>query len=385
MRQWICFTLLLSLLLCCSAAASATTSEFVRIQYPSDFSINQIIPREGGTFLLAGAIAGLTDQAPAIIEIEKDGDVLWSIKQDNSDLPAFYRDARYFIDNTIIALRSVPDNPDCWIIEHIEQGEITEQIEITEYVLSVWPASDGFFVLSKPDAETAVIRKMSFDGPVDWQIDLDQQAMILGIISKGDVHVAYGYIIAMDAEYGPCSKGVVLAFDDRGDILWHHESAGAEKFISGIWPDQRGVVLIGNASPNEESDMIHPSFICEYNENGVAWRTDYDYPSTKKGELPGLAQRLIQVPNGWLVVSSAPANDMEAVFSYFDDEGNLKNQWAEPLEGFYARDIFSLNALDGKVFFLASGKGMPDALSQDQDIDFDRLPDVAVMKEIVLP
>ncbi|MGJ4849067.1 hypothetical protein ACH6CV_02325 [Bacillota bacterium Meth-B3] len=392
MKGFVCVFVAMLLIPFGLTTAFADQSNVVEVQCPSDFFLTHVDCNEDGTFLLSGSTGTPMDSAPEMFGIDVNGHALWSIQGTHkAGSTGLYRSAAWLDNDTIIALCSEPNYPgyNTFVVQLIEQGEIVWQSEPMEGIMGVFPAPNGFLMTINRDAASASIIRMNFDGELLWQIDWPEWLTFKGILTRGDTHVAFGSktIREGDREHDPTS--VVIAFDDRGTILWRHDGLSSEEFTAAVWADQDGIILIGDtygsladALPLTD-DRWGKGFIAKFTELGQVWRTDHTYHmrGTDRRITEGRMTSIIPVQDGYLASARVGPRYQTQQLLFIDKNGIVQKEWNEDMNGVYTYSSLSLHQAHNMPYLIASGYSVP----AEPDRSFLDEPMMTILKKINIP
>ena len=265
-----------------SSAISET--DIVTVQTPDEFRPHQrsFESMQDGKVLVCGSIGKPSKRRGAMYIFDTEGNIT-ELTPPEDRHEGLYRDAFFIDDNTMIALRSVP-NEFTWRIARLEDGNIIWTTEKTENVFDIERVGDKFFVYCKPEPVTAEIRCMDFDGNEEWRIRLEERITLEGILLGEDMHIAYGS--KMEDPIGDKDQrsiSLVFAFDNDGNILWRHNGIRlgySMQYIDAVWAGDDELIAISVAQ------------VCKYNKDGQLWERDY----TANG-MTGI----VPIENGYLI------------------------------------------------------------------------------------
>ena len=362
------------------STASAKAPKPIEVQYPDDFSVSHISQPNDGCFILTGVIGAPNDTSHMMLCVT-DGQVLWLQKAEGAD---WYRGAEYLDKDTIVALHSKGQTGK-WTVQFIQQGKVIHQTKTLTGVSGIHCASGSLFTYGTPKSQSARIEKFNAEGESMWRIDWKEPLHFSGIVSLGNLHVAYGTNNIRDGSTRPNS--VVLAFDEQGTILWRHDSEAYEVYRDATWTDGH-LVLVGHTippsrmeNPDSNLDSAEYGFVTEYSEQGQVWRTDYVYTLPEEDFIvDNEITSVVPVQNGYLVSQVA---QYKVRLLLVDSDGNLVKEWAEDVDAVYNPLLTRLLQSNDKVYLVVSGDNGP-VLG-----DFgDELPmpgKITTIKEISIP
>ena len=363
------------------STAFAEASNPVEVQCPDNFRLIHISQPNDGCFLLTGMAGDPNDAYGMMLCVNTDGQVLWSQKAEGSNR---YGGAEYLDKDTIVALRSKGET-EKWTVQFIKQGKVVRQTKTLTGVAGIHCTADNLFTYGTPKSHSARIEKFNAEGESIWKIDWKEPLHFSGIVSLGDLHVAYGTNNTRDRRSRPNS--VVLAFDDQGKILWRHDSEAYETYCDASWTDGH-LVLVGYTippsrmeNPDPNMDRAENGFVTEYTEQGRVWRMDYVY--TLPGDdfpVDNEMTSVVPVQNGCLVSQVA---EYKARLLLMDSKGNLVKEWAEDVDGVYSVDFTRLLQSNGKTYLIASGNDGP--ILGDFGDDLPMPGKITIIKEISVP
>ena len=375
---------------CTISVALANVSDPIEIQSLSDFRVTSVVPSTDGTFLLSGGLGNPMKSVPVLICLDTNGVTLWSIQ---SDTPysngAVYRDAHSADAKTTLALFPITASEEKyeWVVQCIRGGEVVDQTEPVSNALSLYPTENGFLLFSKPDFSSAQVKKYDDGGNPLWQIDWEEGIMFYGVVTREDVHVAYGSNTIRetvgDNMYDCSPTSVMIAFDDEGKILWRHDSIKPEEFKTAVWTDEGHIVLVG-INPGVATEFPDRSqydnwFITEYDELGQLWRTNYRYSREGKSVSSGEFHAFIPICDGYLV--AIHSGKLSEQMLRLDSRGVVQAEWEEPIGDMYTKDAVALAHIDDNHYLVASGMTTPN----EQDESYADVPRLTIIKEIILP
>lgn len=302
MKCRVCFDVLVMLLSCLFSAIAQ--EDILETKLPADFHPQQsgFEVLSDGRVLVCGDVGDPMDHRAAMYIFAADGNAV-DVTPPKDRLEGVYRDAFFADENTLIALRSVPDEY-TWRVARLEDGEIQWTTDKIENVFSLDRINDRFLVSCKPEPVTAEIRCLDFDGNEEWKIRLEERINIEGILTGDQMHIAYGSKLEDPiGDKDQRSASLVFAFDNAGNILWRHDGGELDystKCIDAVWAGGEAVV-------------IGTGCICRYNKEGQLWE--------KKDAAKGMFG-IVPIEGGYLI--GCHGNDQEGMrFIRVNEDGGL--------------------------------------------------------------
>lgn len=230
-------------------------------------------------------------------------------------------------------------------------------------------------VHSSPESDSARISKMNFEGEVVWQLDWPERLTFADILTGDGVYIAFGQKTVRERDSELPMTSVAIAFDERGEILWRHDSASSEEFTGAVWTDRGSAVLVGSIY----SDTLEPEpgegwskgFIAEYDESGQVWRTAYPYQRMQyDGEkLPtdGRMTAVVSIQGGYLASAKVRHDGNMVRILSFDERGVLKGVFHELIGDISNADQIRLFQAKSNVYLIVSGQIDPQTPEQEEN------------------
>ncbi len=209
-------------------------------------------------------------------------------------------------------------------------------------------------------------------------------------MTQDGIHYAYGCKRERTKRTETPPVGVLIAFDDNGNILWRHDGSAAGEFVDAVWADQGYVVLVGetegfgDASTGDEDLYWGHSFIAAYNEKGQVWRTDYPFTrGEERIRTSGSMKSILQMADGYLVSATVNGVRTEMKMLLFDHTGKLQKEWNESIGRIYTPQKSKLLRMGDQAFLIAHG--YTETEGSDEWGSLDGIPMKTILQEIRIP
>lgn len=351
-------------------------------QISSNFVLTEVDINEDGYLLLSGydEVAGASSATLMFCDMKEN--VLWSTKWKTAktDEPLqMYSDGKFWIDDTIIAMRSNSLEDYSQAIECFQNGKRIGVIEVGAEAHRLIPLKDGFLVSTTPTE----ISKYSPSGRPLWNLHWEEPISIMGVVSNLDqtIHIAYGFSTSGNINSDFSSVGHLICFNNDGMLLWSQNYPEIWEFTDAVWGENNDVILIGKLSYWE-------GFIAKYNGAEKKWLSSYPYfviNDGKKEERDGRLVGLVRTEEGFYTVAEFSEDEGVSIL-YFDNEGILVKEWVESIDYWGRANHISLFAYEDELFLLLNGKTQPTEYTKSgTPKNFAELPNMTILKKVSIP
>ena len=303
-------------------------------------------------FLFAGRDSGLIQRA-ILLCADKDGKTKWVVQEDAGAASKFCAAIPYE-DDKYIAVRYILSPNDTYysVIDLIQNGSVTGQIERPYVIQGIFPAEQGFLEISTPSLLSTTIKKVDFVNGLIWQKTYQEYWYIDQVVTVSDGCIAIGSHTG-DPSAEDSNVGVVMKLNRNGDTVWKHYYRQKSDFRSGVSVSDNSAVLVGNAyasttTPLREKDQRTYSFIAMYDESGLVWQTE----CRKYGHM----ESIIQVEGGFLASFKEPNGRPDVLLLLIDRQGNIEKEWIESIGDLSRIYIPVLHHTPGGIYLTAGGK-----------------------------